>query len=628
MYLLNVETLQLTHFLEESTRPKYAILSHTWLPDDEEVTYDDLQKYHNALAQEPNERHIAEAIAKRPGFKKIEGCCSLARTHDFQWVWIDTCCINKSSSAELSEAINSMFKWYRDATICYAFLQDVEVPEIDTAFRQSRWFTRGWTLQELLAPRLLSFYDASWRSIGELATDSLCEIVSGITSIPIAFLKGTPLTEACVAKRMSWASKRETTRTEDVAYSLLGIFDVNMPLLYGEGQKAFIRLQEQIISQIRDDSILAWGELDHSPLDVYYIRRFEETPMGVLAGSPKDFEQCGDLENGMNGIIDAQRDGDMEVSTSGIKLIANLHDSFHPIIDGLEIFLKGSTSRAYAACELFCYVQRRRRDRIRIILVTDPLGRRPRNILGNIFGISFPQFARVGRIIRCDFPLDPLSSMMSRQYRGRSIVIAKDPISVVASRDSAEIRPRMILLEIPKGYDFDVGLIHPDYRVDVHKYRITRCSLRIFYEPERSYFCPLGQKPAFYFSTVIDAVPWISLAQISSSNPDGESNHPLGLGKRSRMSKQLTLNGITYLPHVMPLKANTERKEKGLDIQVTIEVKENSTRTLESTESATQLSVLSSAPNPNAPGLPRSEPSHEQESTPDTRNPPDESLPI
>ncbi|KAI0145572.1 heterokaryon incompatibility protein-domain-containing protein [Xylariaceae sp. FL1272] len=280
MYLLHAETLQLTLFLSESTRPKYAILSHTWLPDNEEVTYADLQSYHDSSSQ-----------TRRPGFEKIQGCCRIAQSNGLDWVWIDTCCINKSSSAELPEAINSMFKWYRNAEICYAFLTDVQGSEHDPAFRQSRWFTRGWTLQELLAPRQLSFYNASWQLIGAMTTDHLCETVSEVTSIPIAFLKGAPLEDASVAKKMSWASQRVTTRPEDIAYSLLGIFNVNMPLLYGEGHRAFIRLQEQIINLTRDDSIFAWGYLDARPYGLSDISRhvLNSEHVGVLAASPEDF---------------------------------------------------------------------------------------------------------------------------------------------------------------------------------------------------------------------------------------------------------------------------------------------------------------------------------------------------
>ncbi|KAI1146110.1 heterokaryon incompatibility protein-domain-containing protein [Nemania diffusa] len=294
MRLLDVRTLRIRSFLNENTRPPYAILSHTWLPDGEEVTFEDLLAYHEAVAQ--GQRVLADSIASRPGFKKIQSCCDMAaQSYGLEWAWIDTCCIDKRSSAELSEAINSMFKWYRDAAACCAFLQDVTASVNDPSFRNSRWFTRGWTLQELIAPKQIWFYDQEWQLIGAKHEDpQLCDIISNITSIPVGFLKGTPLSEACVAKRMSWAAKRQTTRSEDAAYSLLGIFDINMPLLYGEGPKAFIRLQEEIINQIHDQSILAWGD---PRLDTPFTTEdILAEPLGALATSPADFEDCGDFE--------------------------------------------------------------------------------------------------------------------------------------------------------------------------------------------------------------------------------------------------------------------------------------------------------------------------------------------
>lgn len=145
MRLINVETLKLQEFLSANV-PHYAILSHRW--EEEEVTFQDLMsgKGHGMA-----------------GWKKIEGCCQLALHDKLEWVWIDSCCIDKSSSAELSEAINSMFRWYRDAEVCYTFLSDVSGPLDErrnmAGFRSSKWFTRGWTLQELLAPDELRFFD-------------------------------------------------------------------------------------------------------------------------------------------------------------------------------------------------------------------------------------------------------------------------------------------------------------------------------------------------------------------------------------------------------------------------------------------------------------------------------------
>jgi Heterokaryon incompatibility protein (HET) len=198
---------------------------------------------------------------KKKGFSKILETCRLARTQGYDYTWIDTCCIDKSSSAELTEAINSMFNWYKQSAICYAFLYDLpaerETGRLDfvPSLSQCRWFTRGWTLQELVAPEKVEFYDQTWQIRG--TRSSLQQELSSITGIDTdVIVDSNLLTTIPVARRMSWAANRQTTRVEDLAYSLLGIFDVNLPLIYGEGPKAFIRLQEEIIKQHNDLSLV------------------------------------------------------------------------------------------------------------------------------------------------------------------------------------------------------------------------------------------------------------------------------------------------------------------------------------------------------------------------------------
>lgn len=161
MWLLNVHTYQLEDF-EGSHVPTYAILSHRW--EEDEVLFADVIK----------RRHEA-----RKGWKKIKSCCEQARNNNLHYIWADTCCIDKKSSAELSEAINSMFRWYREATVCYAHLCDISRP---MALTESVWFTRGWTLQELLAPYHLMFFDKDWTCIGSKA-EYLPEL-SGKTGVP------------------------------------------------------------------------------------------------------------------------------------------------------------------------------------------------------------------------------------------------------------------------------------------------------------------------------------------------------------------------------------------------------------------------------------------------------------
>jgi hypothetical protein len=270
MRLLNTSNFQLEEFPENQT-PAYAILSHTW--GKEEVLFADMQ------------RGNTEGMA---GYDKIRYSCAQAAADGLQYVWVDTCCIDRSSSAELSEAINSMYPWYQKAYRCYAYLADVhgdvDPQDKNSAFAKSRWFTRGWTLQELIAPSDLVLYSTDWVEIGSKTV--LCNTLSEITGIDVDILEGfKDLKSESVAKRMSWASARVTTRAEDMAYCLMGLFNVNMPMLYGEGNKAFIRLQEKIMKYSDDHSLFAWTAPSIHP----------ELFHGLLADSPNDFANSGDI---------------------------------------------------------------------------------------------------------------------------------------------------------------------------------------------------------------------------------------------------------------------------------------------------------------------------------------------
>lgn len=250
MRLLNASTFQL-FTCEEGKAPPYAILSHTWHTD--EVLFHDLQ--------------YLSLASKKAGFRKIKFCCEQALEDGYRYVWIDTCCIDKSSSSELSEAINSMYRWYQNARECYAYLRDVAASEGDRSLAElgsSRWFKRAWTLQELLAPESVTFYTSDWKFIG--FRSDLTATISKATGIDEEYLCQRDSSMASVAKRMSWAANREATRAEDIAYSLFGLFDVQMPLLYGEGlKKAFMRLQEEIMKFSDDHTLFAWGMQSPEP---------------------------------------------------------------------------------------------------------------------------------------------------------------------------------------------------------------------------------------------------------------------------------------------------------------------------------------------------------------------------
>ncbi|KAI1099755.1 HET-domain-containing protein [Jackrogersella minutella] len=258
MRLIHTRSLEMEEFFGDQI-PEYAILSHTW--EKGEATFQDWTKLDNS-------------IREKPGYVKITGACNQAKRDGFDWLWVDTNCIDKSSSAELTEAINSMFTWYRDARICYAYLQDVpskdfsgQAEDVMAFFKKSKWFGRGWTLQELLAPTKVVFYTQEWKRIGSKA-ESLTSKIADITGIDEMFLDGSmALSASSISKRLSWIANRKTTRIEDMAYCLLGIFDINMPLLYGEGHKAFTRLQHEIIKSSSDHTIFCWTWNDDVPYD-------------------------------------------------------------------------------------------------------------------------------------------------------------------------------------------------------------------------------------------------------------------------------------------------------------------------------------------------------------------------
>jgi len=316
MWLLHSSTYELKEFIGRSI-PPYAILSHVW--DGDEVSFRDMRKN-------------LEAAKQQPTFSKIRNCCEQARKDSLEWVWIDSCCIDKRSSAELSEAINSMFKWYPPAQVCYAFLADVSDGGYDATagltdqFSKSRWFTRGWTLQELIASPNVHFFSNGWDFLGTKGSSGdivFVSKISTITNIGIGFLTGSRLGIASVAERMSWASSRQTTREEDIAYSLMGLFGVSMPILYGEGgERAFERLQIEIIGTIADHSILAW-------------RRDDNDSSGPLAKSPADFAHGRTIAISVGDVSDIRP---FSLTNAGLEI--NLPISTYPKDDNTQIIAK------------------------------------------------------------------------------------------------------------------------------------------------------------------------------------------------------------------------------------------------------------------------------------------------
>lgn len=264
---------RMEEFIGRPPQP-FAILSHTW--DQEEV---DIQAFNNITTR---------TAAK--GWNKIEQTCREARRCGFDYVWIDSCCIDKTNNAELSESINSMFQWYSDAELCLVYLVDFDAgaaaSDRNAMLRRARWFSRGWTLQEIVAARVANFYDGAWCHFG--TKSSLRNELASITNIDAEIFSPPQDPDAVgvrdlldampVGRRMAWAASRQTTKPEDMAYCLIGLFQVSMPMLYGEGgEQAFIRLQEEIIRDKNDLSLFAWRSTDSS------------THRGILARSPQEF---------------------------------------------------------------------------------------------------------------------------------------------------------------------------------------------------------------------------------------------------------------------------------------------------------------------------------------------------
>jgi hypothetical protein len=230
---------RLTWF-SDSDIPPYIILSHTWNADDEEYTFEDI---------------IAGTGKDKPGYAKVSFCAQQAFRDRIKYFWVDTCCIDKSNESQLNEAVNSMYDWYRNAQTCYVYLSDVSKNGSDNGnnllssswkseFRNSRWFTRGWTLQELIAPGDVEFYSSEYEHLGSRRT--MKAQIHEITGIPLRAFLLDPLSDIDDAEKWKWTRRRQTTRKEDEAYCLLGIFGVHIPLNYGEEGNALSRLRKAI----------------------------------------------------------------------------------------------------------------------------------------------------------------------------------------------------------------------------------------------------------------------------------------------------------------------------------------------------------------------------------------------
>ena len=298
MRLLSTSTYELHDSGEDVViaSPEYAILSHRW--QQPEISFQTLN---------PAELH--DTSHQTPQLEKIRQACAKARERKppLKWLWIDTCCIDKKNAVEETKSINSMFEWYYKAKVCYAYLLDVnQSPPSPQMFQsqnpkrrgeKSEWFERGWTLQELLAPKDMEFYSHDWKPLG--TKKDLAPILESVTGINKDYLSGkSSFKTASVATRMSWMAGRTTTVVEDIAYSMIGLFNLNMAVQYGEGTKAFLRLQRTLIENSTDESIFAWtipaqGLLCYRGLG--QIPKWAPSKWGLVAPSPDCFRKYGDL---------------------------------------------------------------------------------------------------------------------------------------------------------------------------------------------------------------------------------------------------------------------------------------------------------------------------------------------
>ncbi|TRX89915.1 hypothetical protein FHL15_009187 [Xylaria flabelliformis] len=334
MRLINTHTLSLVELVGDDI-PPYAVLSHTWGED--EITFQDM--------------HRPDSARQKIGWLKAKYACRLAAQNGFLYVWIDTCCIDKSSSAELSEAFNSMFNWFKRAGQCLVHLVDVAFGD-SVSFTHSRWFTRGWTLLELIAPAKVDFYSCDWRLIG--SRSDLVDTILEVTGIDPFVLAGGDVKQVKVARRMYWASRRNTTRVEDQAYCLMGLFDVNMPLIYGEGERAFGRLQEEIYKYTNDPSIFAWKEGIDWQVFAQDLEEREEKlhlkegfrALSHFAKSPADFAHCGRMFPPLGVKLTEENDNALEdeslwdnMSTTSTLVQTSVDEPANPALNHAIAFL-------------------------------------------------------------------------------------------------------------------------------------------------------------------------------------------------------------------------------------------------------------------------------------------------
>lgn len=303
MRFLNTETYELIESDRAPGNGQYAILSHTWLTNTtSEVTYDDMKDHFQELKdhfegprdgqrkeKRKESKHGWQAEGKRAGWQKLTSFCNFAAQYKYDWAWMDTCCINKNNEREVETSVHGMFEFYENSQVCYAYLADVDYSankdQQKSALKQSRWFTRGWTLQELLAPRTLCFLSKEWKMLvwRNTLTD-LPDLHNLVRSNPAGWIrlrsdKDGTFVPFGLASRLSWSSERQTTEVEDQAYAICGLFDIKMRVRYNEGPSkfTFFRFQRALVAKYKDLSLLAWFSTPGNPPYTYFKHHPQNT---------------------------------------------------------------------------------------------------------------------------------------------------------------------------------------------------------------------------------------------------------------------------------------------------------------------------------------------------------------
>ena len=509
MRLINTETLKL-HEFPYGEIPPYAILSHTWGSD--EVTFQDMSSTEHR---------------QKKSFKKVVDTCSLASQQGLKFAWVDTCCIDKSSSAELTEAINSMYQWYKNSMVCYAYIEDLCRGDSIEKLRDCRWVTRGWTLQELIAPATVEFYDEEWKYRGSKTEHA--GLVSDSTGVPSGILIGKRRLEACsVAARMSWVARRQTTRPEDIAYCMLGIFGANMPLLYGEGLMAFRRLQEEILHRNNDITILAWGR-----------QRSQEQVgcTGVLAASASDFL-------GSGSISPFPDDSDsISITNKGLLVSGDIpiRIVIHPGRQGYQYMVCLGRNSDSEDCMEGLTLRKIGPNSFYRIGVGSLPGQE-----GAVWNPNSGHFQEVVTLDYTDFYLliDPKNPVdQASRYREHGIHFPHDPIMSIISvtpQTLWDATDRIFLRRKPYTWHHPIpqvlGLL-VDYYIDGHPVKLAvfcdyeaadpKCGLRLLST------CSRKLLRAFNVSNILNSILWPESEDDSSESKEGHRYVDVSLGSRT-----------------------------------------------------------------------------------------------